>query len=103
MRRERIGLFGCVRSKRSVPAPARDLYTSSLFAGRKRWVEATCSRWFILSAKHGLVAPDQILERSDETLTTKPRNVRRAWSSRVLGQLRDSLGEFGDHDRRKEA
>jgi hypothetical protein len=49
----RIGLVGCVKGKRSRPAPARELYTSALFLGRRAFVEATCERWFILSAKHG--------------------------------------------------
>lgn len=87
-----------MKSKRNVAAPAGDLYTSSLFTGRKRWVMASCSRWFILSAKHGLVAPDQILEPYDETLTTKGQAARRAWSSRVLAQLREALGDIGQSD-----
>jgi hypothetical protein len=47
----RIGLVGCVKSKRSQAAPARELYSSPLFRGRRDWVERTCDRWFVLSAK----------------------------------------------------
>lgn len=98
MSRERIGLIGCVKSKRNVPTRASELYTSALFVGRKRWVSASCSHWFILSAKHGLVAPNQILEPYDETLTTKGQSARRLWSSQVLAQLREVLGEVGQYD-----
>ncbi|HWO69164.1 MAG TPA: hypothetical protein VNP94_00195, partial [Actinomycetota bacterium] len=45
----RIGLVGCVKSKRARPAPARDLYTSPLFRGARRFVERSCDRWFVLS------------------------------------------------------
>lgn len=98
MQRERIGLVGCVKSKRGSAAPAADLYTSALFHGRRRWVEPSCSRWYILSARHGLVAPDEMLDPYDETLTTKGSRERRAWADRVLGQLRNALGDIGRYD-----
>jgi hypothetical protein len=49
-------------------APAGDLYVSSLFMGRRRFVEASCDRWFILSALHGGVDPDEVIEPYDESL-----------------------------------
>ena len=58
----RIGLVGCVKTKRTTGAPARDLYTSTLFAGRRRYVEQSSDRWFVLSALHGLVRDDEWLE-----------------------------------------
>ena len=88
----RVGLVGCVKSKQSQAAPARELYTSPLFRGRRAWVERTCDRWFILSAKHGLVEPDLILAPYDETLTKLPRAARRAWSARVAQALEQTLG-----------
>jgi hypothetical protein len=83
----RIGLVGCVKGKRSSSAPARDLYTSALFLGRRAFIESTCDRWFILSAKHGLVDPDDVLDPYDETLNGASEAHRRQWSARVLGQL----------------
>lgn len=98
MQPERIGLVGCVKSKRASAAPAADLYTSALFLGRRRWVETTCSRWFVLSAKHGLVAPGEMLDPYDETLTTKGSRERHAWSDRVLTQLSNALGNIERYD-----
>jgi len=89
----RIGLVGCVKQKAGQPAPACDLYTSTLFRGRRAFVEGTCNAWFILSAKHGLVSPDAVLEPYDESLTGMSVATRRAWAVRVLAQI-DSLG-FG--------
>jgi hypothetical protein len=91
--RTRIGLVGCSKSKRTEPAAARDLYDpSALFRGVRCLVERTCERWFVLSAKHGLVRPEQVLEPYDETLTRASRAARRRWAEWVLGQLEAELG-----------
>jgi hypothetical protein len=95
VRGQRVGLVGCVKQKRSTPAPARDLYTSTLFRGRRRRVEQTCASWFVLSARYGLVFPQAVLAPYDETLTGASRDVKRAWSSHVLAQLAHSLGHLG--------
>jgi hypothetical protein len=87
----RIGLVGCVKSKRASPAAAKDMYTSTLFAGRRRHVEASCDRWFILSALYGLVDPDQVIEPYDVTLTDQSEGDRRAWADSVITQLRRQL------------
>lgn len=88
----RIGLVGCVKSKLPHAAPAKDLYTSPLFRGRRAWVERTCERWFILSAEHGLVEPDAWLEPYDKSLVTARTAERRAWAVRVLQQMVRVLG-----------
>ncbi len=90
----RIGLVGCVKSKLDRPAQARDLYISPLFQGRRRCVERTCDSWFVLSAKHGLVAPDTVLEPYDQTLKEVGRAERRRWSAAVLSAMKVELGSF---------
>lgn len=93
-RATRIGLVGCVKQKQRHGAPARELYTSALFRGRREAVEDTCDRWFVLSALHGLVDPDETLEPYDKTLTAAPRSERRAWSARVLEELDERCGNL---------
>lgn len=90
----RIGLVACVKGKLDHPAPARDLYASPLFTGRRRHVEGSCATWFVLSALHGLVDPEQTLEPYDKTLRTASNAERRAWSERVMVQLRERLGDL---------
>lgn len=87
----KIGLVGCVKTKRTTGAPARDLYTSTLFAGRRRYVEESSDRWFVLSALHGLVRDDEWLEPYDETLNDQSTQSKRRWAEKVLAAL-DSLG-----------
>jgi len=83
----RVGLVGCVKDKAEVERPARDLYLSPLFQGRRRYVEQSCSEWWILSALHGLVAPDELLEPYDVTLNDASFPERRWWSEQVLSQI----------------
>lgn len=82
-----IYLVACVGQKRSQPAPARDLYTSSWFLKARAYVERTRCSWFILSAKHGLICPDKIISPYNTTLNTMRAADRRAWANKVLDEL----------------
>lgn len=91
-RHRRIGLVGCVKDKRSKAAMAQDLYVSTLFVGRRAYVERTCDEWFVLSALHGLVKPTQMLEPYDVTLVGAPRQRRREWADATLQQIDSQIG-----------
>jgi hypothetical protein len=83
----RVGLVGCVKGKAKTGRAAEDLYTSTLFRGRRAYVEHSCDRWFILSALHGLVNPVAWLQPYDKSLDSASRAERREWSARVLKEL----------------
>jgi hypothetical protein len=87
-----------VKSKRPAEAAAKDLYTSELFRGRRAFVERTCDRWYILSAKHHLLAPDQVVAPYDRTLLELTPGDRQRWSMRVLDDLRAELGELSEYE-----
>ena len=80
----RIGLVGCVKDKTAVPQAAKDLYVSALFAGRRSYVERSSDSWWILSAEHGLVHPDEVLAPYNVTLKDVGRLARRSWSNQLL-------------------
>ena len=82
-----IVLVGCVKSKRSVPAPAKDLYISPLFTYERRHAEAAGCPWFILSAEYGLVAPEEWLSPYERYLPDTPASYRLAWGSWVAERL----------------
>tara|TARA_R110002110_G_scaffold85816_4_gene223683 strand:- start:8266 stop:8991 length:726 start_codon:yes stop_codon:yes gene_type:complete len=82
-----IYLVSCVSKKLHERAPAKDLYISDWFRKARRYVEATGCPWFILSAEHGLVAPDQPLYPYETTLNTMPIAERRRWAESVDAQL----------------
>ena len=82
-------LVGCVKRKRSQPCPARDLYEESpLWRRRRAYAERSSAPWYILSAKHGLLAPEVWIRPHDLALKDLKRGERRAWSRRVLDELR---------------
>jgi len=82
-----IGLVGCVKQKSGRPQHAKDLYLSPLFAGRRQFVEHSCDDWWILSALHGLVHPDEVLAPYNLALKDLGRHERREWSRRVLADI----------------
>ena len=90
-----VCLVGCVKSKRTTPACAADLYTSALFRKCRRLAELRSDRWYILSAKHGLVAPDVMIAPYDDTLKCMAAATRRTWSQKVLCKLLQCLS-LGD-------
>ena len=83
----RIGLVGCVKDKTAVPQAAKDLYVSALFTGRRSYVERSSGAWWVLSAEHGLVHPDDVLVPYDVTLKDAGRPARRSWSKQVLSAI----------------
>ena len=94
----RIGLVGCTKSKLGRQAAARDLYSpSARFRGRRRYVERTCEDWLILSAKHHVLAPDELVDPYDVTLVGAPTQVKRSWARAVLIELEDRLEHVSGH------
>jgi hypothetical protein len=93
----RIGLVGCVKEKSTTAQHARDLYVSTLFTGRRSYVERSCDQWWILSAAHGLVHPDAVLAPYDVTLKDTGRAQRRTWTRSVLHAIDERVHpEAGD-------
>jgi hypothetical protein len=88
MKRGPLYLVACVSVKRSRPLPAQDLYCSDWFLKARAYVEKRRARWFILSAKHGLVGPRQILRPYDRSLRDHSAAQRRAWAARVERKLK---------------
>ncbi len=87
----KIALVACVSKKATISRPARDLYTSAWFMKASAYAQQIADRWFILSAKYGLVPPDRVIAPYDETLNRMPAAQRRAWAKRVLQDLRHEV------------
>ncbi len=89
-----IALVGCVASKLSKGATARDLYISPLFRARREYSERFADRWYILSALYGLVTPDDHLEPYDLALKQLNSQQRRDWANRVVTSLDEHEGDL---------
>lgn len=85
----KVGFVACSSSKLTRAAPAWQLYTSPLFRLSVAYLtqKVGVDRWYVLSAKHGLVAPETVLEPYDETLTKMGKAERQAWGERVAEQI----------------
>lgn len=88
----KIVLISCAAKKAKLrqgeKIAAKDLYTSPMF--KMAWEYATKlkpDRIYILSAKHGLVNPQQKLEHYNQTLNDASTAERRRWAEDVLKSL----------------
>ena len=84
-----IVLVSCVKTKAPEPRPARDLYTSPLFKLASFYAEKISPHWYVLSAKNGLIHPDEVIAPYEQTLTNMPEVERKAWAANVLESLKD--------------
>ncbi len=94
-RRADLCLVSCVSVKRPRAAPAKDLYISPWFVKARACVETLDCPWYILSAKHGLLDPDSMIDSYDETLKSLPVRRRRAWAHGVVEDLAPHLADVG--------
>ncbi|WP_446218666.1 DUF6884 domain-containing protein [Micromonospora sp. IBHARD004] len=89
-----IVLVGCSKTKAGTPRPARVFYQSPMFERRRRYAEARSRAWYVLSAEHGLVHPDALLEPYDVALADQSEDYRRAWAQWVVAKLRRVEGDL---------
>lgn len=80
-----------MKTKGAARAPAKDLYRSELFGRRRAYAEASGALWTVLSAEHGLVWPDEVLEPYDRYLEDEPASYRARWGRRVVERLAEDL------------
>lgn len=74
---------------------AKELYNSPWFHKVLSIVERMGDKWYIISAEHGLLNPDQIISDYDTTLLTMKKNQREKWANKVLKDF-IPLVESGD-------
>lgn len=87
-----VVLIGCVKRKRAEPAPAKDLYVSSLFRKERAYAESSGAKWYILSAEHGLLEPEDVIAPYDLRLSKTAREYRDAWGEEIVARLADVQG-----------
>lgn len=89
MTAETIALVSCVKKKKAIRCQAQDLYDSDLFRKMKCYAQQHSDRWFILSAKYGLLSPETEIEPYELTLNTMRIGDRRAWAKQVYAQMQE--------------
>lgn len=92
-----VALVSCSAKKLSRAAAARELYTSALFAKSLVFAERTCSVTYVLSAMHGLVELDRVLDPYEYSLLQATGVERAVWAARIVQTLFERHGAQAEY------
>ena len=80
----KVALISCTSSKKEYPCKASEMYTPSpRFALAYQYAKQVADVVYVLSAKHGLLCENELVEPYNETLNDKSTAERRSWASGV--------------------
>jgi hypothetical protein len=80
-------LIGCSRLKAPAATSAEHLFRGPGFRKAREYAVASGRPWFVLSAKYGLLAPDDVVGPYDVYLPDQSATYRAAWGEWVIAQL----------------
>lgn len=92
-----IGVISCGKAKATDATVARDLYVGGFYRSCRDFIEDRCDRWVILSAKYGVLMPDQIVGPYDMTLAKMGKIQRLLWCDKVATRLADLFGDSAEY------
>lgn len=79
----KLYLISCTKNKSEIPCKTKEMYWKScLFKMAWEYAENK-GKIMILSAKHGLLDPEEFIEPYDKSLTTTPYKLRMIWAHEV--------------------
>lgn len=84
-----IVLVACVKTKSNHAQPASKLYISPLFKKTSKYAQQIGDRWYILSAKYGLLDPNEVIEPYEKTLKNMRIAAKRSWAKDVIEKLKN--------------
>lgn len=94
----KIGLISCTKSKMAGKCRASDMYSkSALFRAGWQYLKKYCDKIYIMSAKYGLLEPEEIIESYNETLNTKSVRERKIWSYKIIKSLEEKVDLKNDN------
>jgi len=84
----KIGFVSCTKSKTEYACTAEELYSpSTLFTYASAYCRENYDKWFILSAKHGVLSPTDFLSPYEQTLNGAKKEIRQKWAKEVVTQI----------------
>ena len=93
-----VCLIACCSAKAPHAAPVRHFYTSDLFRKSLAFADRNGFKWAVLSAKHGLILPDQVIEPYDLSIAQLTAMNGKAHYHQWGAQIADALGHFETRD-----
>ncbi|MEJ7634371.1 DUF6884 domain-containing protein [Aeromicrobium sp.] len=89
-----IILLGSVGDRVNVPAPAKEVFREVSFQLSRLEAELSGSEWFVLSAEHGLLAPNEWMSPDSRTLADMDPAYRVSWAGWVVARLESLVGSL---------
>lgn len=83
-----VSFVACCKLKSSKKTSAEKMYISSLFKLSLKYAKEHSDIVFILSAKYGLLALDDIIDPYNETLNTKTDDEIKEWSKKIIKSIK---------------
>jgi hypothetical protein len=87
----RLVLVGSSGATAGEPVPAARLFTSPGFARARDAAVRARLPWFVLSARHGLLEPEDVVGPSDAQIGDQSAGYRTAWGAWVVAQLAERV------------
>ncbi|MBD8606079.1 hypothetical protein IFT73_04365 [Aeromicrobium sp. CFBP 8757] len=87
-------LLGSIGDRVNVPAPAKEVYREVSFQLSRLDAELSGSEWFVLSAEHGLLAPNEWMSPDSRTMADMDPAYRVVWASWVVARLQSLVGSL---------
>ena len=87
----RVVLVGSSGAVATAARPAAELFESPGFAAARELAAASGHRWFVLSARHGLLDPDDVVGPFDDQLGDHSLGYRTAWGEWVAAALAERI------------
>ena len=91
----RVLLLASSGATGQTPVPAAQLFESTGFVQARDRAVRSGLPWFVLSAKHGLLDPDDVIGPYDVELGDRSAGYRNAWAEWVVAQLSDRVALAG--------
>src|SRR3954453_18576251 len=87
----RVALIGSSGAIADEPRPAGEMFRSDGFAYAREHPRPPRLPWFVLSPKHGLLDPGEVISPHEMQIDDQPAAYRTAWGEWVVAQLADRL------------
>lgn len=91
-----VYLVGCGKTKARRASPGKELYTGNLFRAAREHAERNGSTWRIISARYGLLNPENRVKPYNLTLRQFSEFERLQWAQAVCGSLVYELRDAGE-------
>lgn len=89
----RIALIACTKTKAAHAAPAAMLYRSPLFRKSLLYAMSNADRVYIISAKYGILAPDEIVDPYELSIKQLKKHQKGEWIRKVESSLKNIISK----------